>query len=109
LTSTSPDRNSALEALAANLRQRHEDISTEISVFPSGAVFLDVRRGDRAWVLAYSPTHDQFGVDELGDHDGFTTSYMYTTNELEAAAQILIEFVAGRLPSGRRQDGREPK
>lgn len=99
MTSTSPDRAAALEALAVDLRQRHDDASTELSVFPSGALFLDVRRGDRAWVLAYSPTHDQFGVDELGDQEGFTTSYRYTTDDLDVAAQILIDVVAGRRPA----------
>jgi len=100
LTSTSPDRTKALETLAADLRQRHSGISTELSEFPSGAVFLDVRRHDRAWVLTYSPTHDQFGVDELGDQDGFTTSYRYTTNQLAEAVQILTDLVAGTSPSG---------
>ena len=90
-----------MEALAADLRRRLDGVSTELSVFPSGAVFLDVRRSDRAWVLTYSPTHDQFGVDELGDQDGFTTSYRYTTDKLAKAAQILTGLVAGTLPSGR--------
>ena len=98
LTSTSPDRTKALEDLAADLRQRHADAATELSAFPSGAVFLDVQRGTRAWVLNYSPSYDQFGIDELSDHDGFTTSYRYTTNELTEAARILTALVAGTSP-----------
>ena len=93
LTSTSHERTQALQALAATLREQYEGVSTELSVFPSGAAFLDARRDDRAWVLAYSPTHAQFGVDELGDHDGFTTSYRYTTSDLAEAARILTDLL----------------
>ncbi|GAA3610415.1 hypothetical protein [Microlunatus ginsengisoli] len=89
----------ALEALAATLRQRHDGVSTELSVLPSGAIFLDVRRNNRAWVLDYSPTHDQFGIDELDDQEGFTTSYRYTASQLAEAAQILTDLVTGVTPS----------
>src|SRR5438552_804552 len=51
---------------------RGRGVSTEITTFPSGAVMLDVRRGDRLFVLAYSPSWPGFGVDEVLGGTGVT-------------------------------------
>src|SRR5882672_11301872 len=63
-------------------------IESELTTFPSGSAMLDVRRGGRAFVMAYTPSHG-FGVDELHADDGFVTRYRFVYEKFELAAQQL--------------------
>jgi hypothetical protein len=66
----------------------------DFTTFPSGSAMLDARRGGRLYVMAYSPAW-RFGVDEVGDDDGFLISYRFTSDDFEAAAEHLWELVRG--------------
>ncbi len=72
-------------------------IETELTTFPSGSAMLDVRRGGRAFVMAYSPNHG-FGVDELHPDDGFGVGYKYTYEQFDRAAQQLRAMALPEIP-----------
>jgi hypothetical protein len=78
--------------------------SVDFSVLPSGSAMLDVRRDGRLYVLAYSPERG-FGVDEVGDDDGFLVSYRFTYPGFEPAAARLWELVVGTPASTEEADG----
>ena len=66
--------------------------ATEVTTFPSGAVMLDVRRGDHLYVLAYSPSTG-FGVDEVLDGDGIGTSYRFGFPDFESAKAKVLSLL----------------
>lgn len=68
------------------------DVMVELTPFSSGAVMLDVWRGERCFVLAYSPKWG-FGVDEPGDDEGFLDYYRYRFEEFVPAAEQLMRLV----------------
>jgi hypothetical protein len=67
--------------------------SVELKRFPSGAAWLDVRFGDRLFILAYLPTHDMFGVDEVGPDDGLGTWFRHGFREFDEAREKLLELM----------------
>jgi hypothetical protein len=69
--------------------------TTEVSTFPSGAVQLDVRLGDRVLVLAYVPSDNWYGVDELSPDDGLETRYRYGAANFLGARDALIRLLEG--------------
>jgi hypothetical protein len=83
-----------IQALAEQIRASAPDAEVDFTAFPSGSAMVDVRRGGRLFVLAYSPTR-HFGVDEVLDGEGFQISYRLTSESLERAAERLRELVAG--------------
>lgn len=66
----------------------------ELVTFDSSSVMLDVRRGSRTFVMAYF-AQTGFGVDELGQDDGFLTGYRHMFTDFESAATRLRELVQG--------------
>lgn len=75
---------------------------SELTLFPTGGVMLDVHRKDgRAFVLAFSPDRG-FGVDELQVDDGMIASYQLVFDEFADAAQKLQELVSQSETSGDR-------
>jgi hypothetical protein len=83
-----------IRALADQIRASAVDAEVDFTAFPSGSATIDVRRGRRLLVLAYSPTH-HFGVDEVADGEGFQIGYRFTSESFEQAAGCLRELVAG--------------
>lgn len=87
-----------MKRLQESLTAESPGIQTELTTFPSGGAMLDVSRGTRAFVMAYSPQHG-FGVDELLPDDGFVTGYRFVSKEFEPAArQLKVLATADRLP-----------
>ena len=80
-------------ALADQIRASAPDAEVDLTAFPSGSAMVDVRRGGRLFVLAYSPAR-RFGVDEVLDGEGFQISYGFISESFEPAAQRLRELVA---------------
>jgi hypothetical protein len=72
---------------------RGRGVSTEITTFPSGAVMLDVRSGDRLFVLAYSPSWPGFGVDEVSNGEGFGANYRFGFPDLESAKAKVVSML----------------
>ena len=70
---------------AEEVRQDSEDIKTEITTFPTGAVSLRIRASGRVFDLDYLPNDGMFGVDELEDDAGFNTGYRYGFPDFESA------------------------
>lgn len=84
------------KALADKLLQI-AGVTVELMPFPSGAVFLDVWRGRRFFVLAYSPQWNGFGLDDTSldteVDDGWTNNFDFWFKEFEPAAEHLIRRV----------------
>ena len=70
-------------------------VTYEVTPFASGAVYLDVWRDSRLFVLFYSP-NEGFGVDEMLKNDGFASGYRYCFPDFESAAEKLRRLVDGR-------------
>ena len=92
MSSRNPDPE-AVAAFVADLRHSFPGIDVDDTIFQSGAVFIQIGRNERAWVLMYSPQHDSYGIDELGDDEGFTTGYSYTADSFSEACQVLLELL----------------
>jgi len=77
-------------------RQLAAEPGTDVNLttWTTGAAILDVRRGGHLFVMAYFPKEKCFGVDEVGDHDGFLTSYRFTSGTFEEAADHLRALVS---------------
>ncbi len=70
-----------LNGLREELAEAAPEIQAELTLFPSGAAMLDVRRNESAFVMAYSHGAG-FAVDELKPDDGFLTGYRHVFPEL---------------------------
>jgi len=101
LSSGNPDP-AAVAAFAADLRHSFPGVDVDETIFQSGAVFIHTRWKQRAWVLMYSPQHDSYGIDELGDDEGFTTGYAHTAESFDEACQVLLDLL-------RAAESSEPK
>jgi lactoylglutathione lyase len=86
-----------MKGLREMLAGEPSGITAELTTFPSGSAMLDVRRGGRAFVMAYTPKHG-FGVDELHADDGFTTGYRYVFEAFEPAARQLRALAVADPP-----------
>jgi len=72
------------------------DVTTELTIFPSGNAMLDVRRAERAFVLAYF-AGSGFGVDEIYSGDGLGVGYRFVFSDFESAASHLQKMTAAEL------------
>lgn len=79
----------SVTALSRRIEQSFPGARTELTSFPSGAVMLDVRWRDRLFVLAWSPTYNTFGVDEVEADTGIDMAFGFSSPRLEAAADEL--------------------
>jgi hypothetical protein len=80
-------------ALISEVTARFPGTTTELSTFPSGAVHLIVRKGDRVLVLAYSSSEDWYGLDELSSGDGLDNSYRYGAADFASARDTLLQLL----------------
>jgi hypothetical protein len=78
--------------LAAQIEATFPGATTEIESFPSGAIMLDVRWRGRLFVMAYT-SRGGFGVDEVGDEEGFETGYQFCSNDLHQARDDLSRLL----------------
>lgn len=85
--------NTQIESFAARLRAQFPDACVEIEHFPSSSYFLDFRWRGRLWVMEYSSPHQQFGVDEVQEDEGFNMGYHYVFNNFEAAQIKFLELL----------------
>src|SRR4051812_39980016 len=75
----------------------------ELTTFPSGAAMLDVWRGGRLFVLAYTPSWKGFGVDEAHDDEGLLEKYDFFSEDFHSAAVHLWDLVRGLQKTEGRQ------
>ena len=61
----------------------------KVEAFDGGGIFLDVRLGDRFFVLNYSPTHRMFCVDEATDA-AFDSGYRFGYPDFESAKAKML-------------------
>jgi len=54
---------------------------------------LDVWLGGRFFVLAYIPSHDTFGVDEIGDDDGLGNHDRFGSTSFDDARDELLRWL----------------
>ncbi|HLO47102.1 MAG TPA: hypothetical protein VK211_01545 [Kamptonema sp.] len=84
-----------LEKISALAKQIELDFSgakTTLECFYSGAAMLDIHLNDRLFVMAYFPAHG-FGVDEVGEEDGFNTGYNFNTPDFYLATKKLNQLI----------------
>ncbi len=77
-----------INLLARQIEAAFAGSTTEVRAFDSGSVMFDVRRHGRLLVMVYSKVGG-FGVDEVGEDDGFEMGYRFTSNKFEEAAEEL--------------------
>lgn len=82
-----------IERLAHELRCGRPALDASCKVFPTGAVWLDVRQDGRLFVLAFLPSHQSFGVDEARPEDGIGTDFRYGFSDLESAKKQLLTLL----------------
>jgi hypothetical protein len=80
----------SVTALARQIEQSFPGAQTELVGFRTGAVMLKVRWRDRLFVMAYSPAHGSFGVDEVEADTGIDKAFDFTSPRLDAAAEELL-------------------
>lgn len=71
-------------------------VTTEVTVFPSGAVMLNARCERRLFVLAYTPSWPsdfRFGVDEALADEGIGTGYRFGFPDFESAKAKLVSML----------------
>jgi hypothetical protein len=76
--------------LARQIRLDVPGATTNVQVFGSGAVSLEVRIRDRLFVMDFSPSQG-FGVDEVGGtaEEGFNSGYRHGTKKFDEAVEML--------------------
>ena len=77
-----------LASLAAEVEAAFPGAVAEMATFPSGAAMLDVRWRGHLFVVAYTP-RGGFGVDEVGEDEGFDTGYKFISQGFDEAAAEL--------------------
>lgn len=83
---------SALNSLVDALGQRYPSASVALDHLASGALMLDVRPGERLFVLSYAPQHG-FGVGEVLGGDPFDTGAQVRSTSIEQARQDLTSLL----------------
>jgi hypothetical protein len=64
----------------------------KVEAFDGGGIYLDVRLGNRFFVLMYSPTHQMFCVDEVTDA-AFDSGYRFGYPDFESAKAKLLDLL----------------
>jgi lactoylglutathione lyase len=88
-----------MAALAKQLNTTLPETRAELTAFPSGGAMLDVHYRDWFFVMAYVPEHG-FGVDQVRDSEGLTTSYQFAFREFEPAATKLMDLISAQCAPG---------
>jgi len=78
-----------IKLLARQIEASFAGSTTEVTAFDSGSAMLDVRWHGRLFVMAYSKPLGEFGVDEVGEDEGFDTGYRVTSKEFDEVAEEL--------------------
>lgn len=81
-----------IKDFAEQIKTSFPSLEVEIDAFSSGAVMLDIHKHNSLFVLAYSPKHG-FGVDEVHEHDGFDSGYIFHTKDLDEALARLMKII----------------
>lgn len=69
---------------------------TTLECFSSGAAMLDIHLNDKLFVMAYFPAHG-FGIDEVGEEDGFNTGYKFSTQDFYVAKEKVNQLIKSAL------------
>ena len=77
---------------AKALRGR-DGVRADVTTFPSGAVWLDVFLGERLFVLAYLPSYQSFGVDEVRPDDGIGTDFRFGFADFASAQRKITDLL----------------
>jgi hypothetical protein len=75
------------------IRSHFQDTTAEMTVFPSGAVMLDVHWHGRLFVLSYAPSTGLFGVGEVLDEDGIDNQYRFGASTFGPARDELLRLL----------------
>ncbi|MEH1937638.1 MAG: hypothetical protein V7L14_28800 [Nostoc sp.] len=81
-----------ISALAKQIELSFPGAITTVEIFPSGSAMLDIHLHNKLFVMAYSPTHG-FGIDEVGDEDGFDTGYRFNTKDFYVATEEVNKLI----------------
>src|SRR5438094_563789 len=79
--------------LVDELQKSTFNVKTEVQVFPSGAIWLDVHCAGRLFILAYQPTGSYYGVDEFDlEEHGIGTHFRNNFDDFESAKGRLLSL-----------------
>ena len=82
--------------LANELREGTLAARTEIEVFPSGVIWLDVHYSGRLFIFVYEPTGQIYGVDEFEvEEHGIGTHFRYSFHDFHSARAKLLSLLGG--------------
>jgi hypothetical protein len=81
-----------ISALAKQIELSFPGAITTLEIFPSCCVMLDIHLNNKLFVMAYSPTHG-FGIDEVGEEDGFGIGYRFNTRDFYVAIEELNKLI----------------
>jgi hypothetical protein len=73
-----------ISLLAKQIELKCSGARTQLEIFDSGSIMLDIYWQNRLFVLAYSPK-DGFFVDEVLDDDYFGMGYQFHANDFNQA------------------------
>jgi len=79
--------------LAAKIQIAFPESEADFTAFPSSAAMLHVRHGEKLFVMAFIPSYQCFGVDEVKDDEGFLSSYKHVFKDYGPAAELMLELL----------------
>jgi hypothetical protein len=81
-----------ISALAKQIELSFPGAITTLEIFSSSSAMLDIRLHNKLFVMAYSPTNG-FGIDEVGEEDGFDTGYRFNTKDFYVATEEVNKLI----------------
>jgi hypothetical protein len=81
-----------ISLFAKQLELKYMGAQTQLEVFDSGAIMLDVSWQNRLFILAYSPKNGFF-VDEVLDDDYFGMGYQFHANNFDQAIEEIDRLI----------------
>ncbi|WP_392531104.1 hypothetical protein [Nostoc sp. C117] len=81
-----------ISALAKQIELSFPGAITTLEIFSSCSVMLDIRLHNKLFVMDYS-SRNGFGIDEVGEEDGFDTGYRFNTRDFYVATEELNKLI----------------
>lgn len=86
-----------IENLSTRIKDKFHSVVTKITLFPSGAVMLDLRLQSETYVLEYRPSIKGIGVSRLSTAGYGWEGYERSFEDLQSAEVFLFQVLAAEL------------
>jgi hypothetical protein len=81
-----------MEKIKEGILAKYPSAIITVEVFPSGAAILDARLGTRLFACSFTPSQG-FGIDEVKDEGGLTSTYSHAATDEEGAIKVLLHLI----------------